>query len=591
MSVAEELEQVNRGPMVVPSRVAAGVYRITGALFGGVGNTTIGLGSTVEGVVAETSKLAQDSVKLLGEPTRAIGHAIQSSKKSTRWDPAELADVNLVRQEDVGAGARYYPPSSLFTRSVAQTRRPLMERIARRCLTEAFGDPSEQAVMLAPPLAMALVAAWLVGRYGRRPLPWPCGSANDVPPDLTSPSSGTSPVGLPSSNGSIGSTMWSRQKIWRKFRRRFSFRVCFVNVAALMVIFVVVIRSDEHTTRRRRIVEGLSMNEIGESAHWFNHVFKASWSPLLPNLLNERTASAGLAGELAAYAKLCLDGAGEVLTYGVELLDLGSRPPVLDAFRKPSREISALLLDALSRARENCSTSERGQAHGELDAVSTRVILLEADLSWASDSDGELRCRVNATSTVQSSIARKYLPYLRIRMKDFLLGPAAVAIAFEAAPQGYPYVGMMAITFVSAPRVDFSLTTVDGGLGGAITAVPLVRAAITESISELLPVASNQEVGVFNLGEYLAPGLFRAQATLGEAKAPSASAGGAAPWEDRPEGDRSVVSRLPHVQEALLEAMEPGPGAEESEAKKPWWLFGFRPKLPRRPNWLRWKSD
>eukprot|EP00438_Fugacium_kawagutii_P015058 Skav217581 [mRNA] locus=scaffold129:249913:266840:- [translate_table: standard] len=82
----------------------------------------------------------------------------------------------------------------------------------------------------------------------------------------------------------------------------------------------------------------------------------------------------------------------------------------------------------------------------------------------------------------------------------------ALSIAFE---NGYPYVGLVALTFTSEPEVDFSITP-DGILGGAVSALPLLREALTAGLVSSLPNLEddNYQVLVYDLGEYLAPGLF-----------------------------------------------------------------------------------
>jgi len=131
---------------------------------------------------------------------------------------------------------------------------------------------------------------------------------------------------------------------------------------------------------------------------------------------------------------------------------------------------------------------------------------LEADVGWSVDAAFEIIVRASAASGVRSSIASRYLlPSLRLRLADVTLGPAPVAIAVEAAPQGFPYVGLIALTFVRTPDLDFSAAPL-GALSGTVTTVPLVREALTASFGRALPLAEEEEVLVYDLGEYLAPG-------------------------------------------------------------------------------------
>ena len=48
-------------------------------------------------------------------------------------------------------------------------QRRVAERLARRLLRDAFGTPSERTVALAPPLTLALMVAWMLGRSSRAP--------------------------------------------------------------------------------------------------------------------------------------------------------------------------------------------------------------------------------------------------------------------------------------------------------------------------------------------------------------------------------------------------------------------------------------
>jgi len=468
-----EAQVVKQGPLAAPSRVFAGVYRIAGAVLTGAGNATIGIGGTVEGVTSEAARVMEDAVKMLGEPTRSLGSRL--GIESPRQVPG-------TSQQPAGKSLRATPEQRSFP---STGKRPLLirprshslsERLARRLLREAFGSPSERTVALAPPLVVALLSAWFLGRYSRRSsdsLEMRMSSNNS--PEVTSLRESSRPGLL---------------RFRRVCRRRPGIWI-WCHGACLAIVGMVVLSVDQEQQRRARIMEqGLGGFGSGaeESVRWLNMAMSAVWSPL-------HTAS-GLGAEMATYATAALAPTDDVaLSISFENVTFGQSAPVLDAVRAPREAAADALLKALNAARAT---------RPSWGGPETKVVMLEADLLWVADPGFE----VFVTASAKSSVRKTLFPQLRVRLGDLVFGPVAVAVAVEAAPQGYPYVGLLALTFISVPTIDFSVTP-DSLLGGAVSALPLLREALVAGITSALPVLSNGEaVLVYDLGEYLAPGLW-----------------------------------------------------------------------------------
>jgi len=297
------------------------------------------------------------------------------------------------------------------------------------------------------------------------------------------------------------------------------------------MILLTVLRVDQEQQRHASIMQGLAHDSgAHESVRWLNAAMAAAWSPIIDEAggataakgseIGARRGRGGLGAELADYAALSLEGSteegsnGDVLTVGVERVAFGDTPPFFGRVRAPSEHTAALLLRELGRAREAARNN-----HSRNETFDTHVVLLEADLGWAVDEGFEVVLRASAASAVQSSLAQRYLPQIRLRLADMVLGPAPVAFALEAAPQGYPYVGLIALTFVRAPDLDFSVAPL-GAIGGTVTAVPLLREALTSSLIKCFPLAEEEETVVYDLGEYLAPGRRAASTPLADRRVP-----------------------------------------------------------------------
>lgn len=475
-----ETQVIKHGPLAAPSRVFAGVYRIAGAVLTGAGNATIGLGGTVEGITAEAAKVAEDSVKVLSEPTRSLGAALRGQ---SRQPLPKLDTEDKVNSRSAS--------SYLVTRP---RQRRVAEQFARRLLRDAFGSPSERTVALAPPLTLALMVAWILGRSSRAPNGVRSGSsyAEHLHLEPLMPENGDA-----SRQVSEESQVRSRSARLRKLLRRVRCRRCrpgvWLHCAGLAMILTVVLSLDQEQQRRARIVEqGLgvysAVSDEEESIHWLNMVVGAVWTPV-------KQAVSGLGAELAAmFTFQMTPGEGDALSIAFENVTFGLNPPVLDAVRTPRESAVQALGKAMTAARD-------GRPKGSLRP---QVVMMEADLLWVADQEFEVLVKASARSGVGSL---PLFPQLRVRLGDFVFGPVPIAVAMEAAPQGYPYVGLVALTFVSEPTVAFSITP-ENILGGAVSALPLLREALTAGLISSLPLLTDDQVLVYDLGEYLAPGLF-----------------------------------------------------------------------------------
>mmetsp|Transcript_14640 Transcript_14640/g.32330 ORF Transcript_14640/g.32330 Transcript_14640/m.32330 type:complete len:646 (-) Transcript_14640:221-2158(-) len=484
-----ETQVVKSGPLAAPSRVFAGVYRIAAAVLTGAGNATIGLGGTVEGIASEAAKVAEDSVKVLSEPTRSLGLALRGQSRKP------LPDSEM----ETEAPKQPSPASSYLVTRPRQRR--VVEQVARRLLRDAFGSPSERTVALAPPLTLALFVAWILGRASRPSGPSTSGSssyADHLHVESLIPENGdqsrqvSDERTLPPSTGA---------KLWRHVRhfRRRRCSCCrrspvWLHCAGLVIVLTVVLSVDQEQQRRARIVEqGLGVSYSGttgeESVRWLNMVLSAVWTPL------QKTIS-GLGEELATLATFTLSAQEQdALSIAFENVTFGLNPPVFDAVRMPRETAARALLTAMQEARHR-------RPEG---SVEPQVVMLEADFMWVADRFFEVVVKASARSSVRLNL----FPQLRVRLRDLVFGPVPIAVAMEAAPQGYPYVGLVALTFLTEPAVDFSITP-DGILGGAVSALPLLREALTAGLVSSLPNLDNDDyqVLVYDLGEYLAPGLF-----------------------------------------------------------------------------------
>ncbi|CAE7295621.1 SYT3 [Symbiodinium natans] len=476
-----ETQVIKHGPLAAPSRVFAGVYRIAGAVLTGAGNATIGLGGTVEGITAEAAKVAEDSVKVLSEPTRSLGAALRGQSRQP-----------LPKDDDGAAEERSLPSASSYLVTRPRQRR-VAERLARRLLRDAFGTPSERTVALAPPLTLALMVAWMLGRSSRAPNGVRSGSSYTEHLHLEP---------LISENGdasrqvSEDSQARSRSAKLRRLLRRVRCRRCrpgvWLHCAGLAMLLTVVLSVDQEQQRRARIIEqGLGVysgvTDEEESIRWFNMVVSAVWTPLQKSV-------SGLGAELAAmFTFQMTPGEDDALSIAFENVTFGLNPPVLDAVRTPCEGAEQALHEAMEKARDT-----RG-------GLRPQVVMMEADLLWVADREFEVLVKASARSAVRSSLS--LFPQLRVRLGDLVFGPVPVAVAMEAAPQGYPYVGLVALTFVSEPTVDFSITP-ENILGGAVSALPLLREALVAGLVSSLPLLTDDQVLVYDLGEYLAPGLF-----------------------------------------------------------------------------------
>ncbi|CAK9050017.1 unnamed protein product [Durusdinium trenchii] len=261
--------------------------------------------------------------------------------------------------------------------------------------------------------------------------------------------------------------------------------------------------------RRARIVEqGLGVSYSGssgeESVRWLNMVLSAVWTPL------QKTIS-GLGEELATLATFTLTATEQdALSIAFENVTFGLNPPVFDAVRMPRETAARALSKALQEARDR-------RPGGSLEP---QVVMLEADFLWVADRFFEVIVKASARSSVRMNL----FPQLRVRLRDLVFGPVPIAVAMEAAPQGYPYVGLVALTFLTEPAVDFSITP-DSILGGAVSALPLLREALSAGLVSSLPNLGDDDyqVLVYDLGEYLAPGLFPVPSLVDTSTADSSS--------------------------------------------------------------------
>ncbi|CAE8639550.1 unnamed protein product, partial [Polarella glacialis] len=485
---------IEEGPMAAPSRLIGGVYRVAGAILTGVGNATIGLAGGLEGIASEASRVAEDSVKVLGEPTRSLGAALRKRRMDTGGPAAGSSTPPSVPTSPLIA--------PLMAMARPRQRGRLLERLARRCLREAFGgmSPSERTVALAPSLTLALLAAWGLGHVSRFPKAENGSERQAAATQAGSPSpvqQQAEPAGNVGGDFRAICTRGARQA-----RARIR-KVCRPKVAlhgaGLATVLMLVLSVDQEQDRRARILEqGLGLPFSGgseESARWLNAVLSAAWSPLVAS--GSASSRCGLSADmadLAAWAMRSAPQEGDVLSVCFENVTFGDAPPVFDSVRSPAPETAAALLDAIGSAQQSRPAG----------GPQARIVLLEADLLWVADAGFEVFVRAGARSNVGRN---PMLPQLRVRLADLVFGPAAVAVALEAAPQGFPYVGLAALTFVNEPSVVFSVAP-EGLLGGAVSVVPLLREAIAAALTSSLPLVGEREASVFDLGEYLAPGLW-----------------------------------------------------------------------------------
>mmetsp|Transcript_46283 Transcript_46283/g.86425 ORF Transcript_46283/g.86425 Transcript_46283/m.86425 type:complete len:647 (-) Transcript_46283:106-2046(-) len=480
-----ETQVIKHGPLAAPSRVFAGVYRIAGAVLTGAGNATIGLGGTVEGITSEAAKVAEDSVKVLSEPTRSLGAALRGQSQRPRPSQDEVTPEDSLQ-----------PASSYLVTRPRQRR--VVEQVARRLLRDAFGSPSERTVALAPPLTLALMVAWVLGRASRAPNGIRSEGSYAGHFHLEPLLSDDHSRQVSDEPGRTRISTWPRTARLCKQLRRLRCRKCrpgvWLHCAGLAMILTVVLSVDQEQQRRARIVEqglgvysGISDEE--ESIRWLNMVFGAVWTPL-------QKCVSGLGAELATLFTFQLTpDEDDALSIALENVTFGLNPPVLDAVRTPREAAEEALYKAMEFARD-------GRPAG---SVRPQVVMLEADLLWVADREFEVVVKASARSAVRSSFS--LFPQLRVRLGDLVFGPVPVAVAMEAAPQGYPYVGLVALTFISEPTVDFSITP-ENILGGAVSALPLLREALIAGLISSLPLLTDDQVLVYDLGEYLAPGLF-----------------------------------------------------------------------------------
>jgi len=486
-----ETQVVKTGPLAAPSRVFAGVYRIAGAVLTGAGNATIGIGGTVEGITSEAAKVAEDSVKVLSEPTRSLGLALRGQSRK----PLPNSEMEEETPNQPSSASSY-----LVTRP---RQRRVIEQVARRLLRDAFGSPSERTVALAPPLTLALSVAWVLGRASRRgdgASSGPLASYTDhLHVDSLIPENGDQSRQVsdePSMPSSTAGKLWRHVRHFR--RRRCS--CCrrspgvWLHCAGLVIVLTVVLSVDQEQQRRARIVEqGLGVSYSGssgeESVRWLNMVLSVVWTPLQKSI-------SGLGEELATLATFTLSAQDQdALSIAFENVTFGLNPPVFDAVRMPRETAAQALLKAMREARDR-------RPEGSLEP---QIVMIEADFLWVADRFFEVIVRASARSSVRMNL----FPQLRVRLRDLVFGPVPIAVAMEAAPQGYPYVGLVALTFLTEPTVDFSITP-DNILGGAVSALPLLREALTAGLVSSLPNLGDDDyqVLVYDLGEYLAPGLF-----------------------------------------------------------------------------------
>lgn len=498
-----ETQVVKSGPLAAPSRVFAGVYRIAGAVLTGAGNATIGLGGTVEGITSEAAKVAEDSVKVLSEPTRSLGMALRGQSRKPLPNSAT-------------AEATPNQPSASSYLVTRPRQRRVVEQVARRLLRDAFGSPSERTVALAPPLTLALSVAWMLGRASRRPgvgTPGPIASyADHLHLESLIPENGETSRQV-SDEASVASSRGAKVCKQMKRLKRFRCRQCrpgmWLHCAGLAIVLTVVLSVDQEQQRRARIVEqGLGVSYSGssgeESVRWLNMVLSAVWTPL------QKTIS-GLGEELATLATFTLTATEQdALSIAFENVTFGLNPPVFDAVRMPRETAARALSKALQEARDR-------RPGGSLEP---QVVMLEADFLWVADRFFEVIVKASARSSVRMNL----FPQLRVRLRDLVFGPVPIAVAMEAAPQGYPYVGLVALTFLTEPAVDFSITP-DSILGGAVSALPLLREALSAGLVSSLPNLGDDDyqVLVYDLGEYLAPGLFPVPSLVDTSTADSSS--------------------------------------------------------------------
>eukprot|EP00439_Symbiodinium_sp_Y106_P076650 s2822_g15.t2 len=432
------------------------------------------------------------SLEVLSEPTRSLGAALrgQSRQPLPKLDTEDKPGSQVLGAQEAQVNSRS-ASSYLVTRP---RQRRVAEQFARRLLRDAFGSPSERTVALAPPLTLALMVAWILGRSSRAPNGVRSGSsyAEHLHLEPLMPENGDA-----SRQVSEESQVRSRSARLRKLLRRVRCRRCrpgvWLHCAGLAMILTVVLSLDQEQQRRARIVEqGLgvysAVSDEEESIHWLNMVVGAVWTPV-------KQAVSGLGAELAAmFTFQMTPGEGDALSIAFENVTFGLNPPVLDAVRTPRESAVQALGKAMTAARD-------GRPKGSLRP---QVVMMEADLLWVADQEFEVLVKASARSGVGSL---PLFPQLRVRLGDFVFGPVPIAVAMEAAPQGYPYVGLVALTFVSEPTVAFSITP-ENILGGAVSALPLLREALTAGLISSLPLLTDDQVLVYDLGEYLAPGLF-----------------------------------------------------------------------------------
>ncbi|CAE8604498.1 unnamed protein product [Polarella glacialis] len=456
--------------------IEEGVYRVAGAILTGVGNATIGLAGGLEGIASEASygqitseasRVAEDSVKVLGEPTRSLGAALRKRRKpSSRQFDAPLRAHFPFDRATHGDGAALNAPRRGRGSAVGCWRG---SRLARRCLREAFGgmSPSERT---------------LVSRFPKAEN----GSERQAAATQAGSPSPVQQQAEPAGNVGLTSTGPNTESVPAQG-------------AGLATVLMLVLSVDQEQDRRARILEqGLGLPFSGgseESARWLNAVLSAAWSPLVAS--GSASSRCGLSADmadLAAWAMRSAPQEGDVLSVCFENVTFGDAPPVFDSVRSPAPETAAALLDAIGSAQQSRPAG----------GPQARIVLLEADLLWVADAGFEVFVRAGARSNVGRN---PMLPQLRVRLADLVFGPAAVAVALEAAPQGFPYVGLAALTFVNEPSVVFSVAP-EGLLGGAVSVVPLLREAIAAALTSSLPLVGEREASVFDLGEYLAPGLW-----------------------------------------------------------------------------------
>eukprot|EP00971_Amphidinium_carterae_P053725 1058239-Amphidinium_carterae.1 len=243
-----------------------------------------------------------------------------------------------------------------------------------------------------------------------------------------------------------------------------------------------------------------------ESLEWLNMAFGAAWYPM-QDAFNASGNMTGIGSELAeSIARDYASCSSDLATFCVERVVFGDEPPRLQAARIPDSHTADVLLKSLLKARY--------ELNGNVTKNHSlpRIVLLEADLTWFTSPDFEVAI------CVKTSPVRSFLPQFCVKLSQMVFGPVAVAIALEAAPRGYPYMELLAITFVQVPPIDFSLVPVNA-VSSAVTSLPLVREVIKSMITASLPILGEEQALTYDMGQYLYPSVKAAEAEAQRAAA------------------------------------------------------------------------